>query len=111
MTNTQIIETLSDITGLAEPGKARGRGFATMVARLMELQARLFGGEPLLAYKTANAYGGRYVWVTSARAERELGYKNRPAREALARAVRWFLDNGYVSDEAAGRVRLELRPV
>jgi len=29
----------------------------------------------------------------------------------LARSVRWFLDNGYVSEQAASRVRLELRPV
>ena len=41
----------------------------------------------------------------------KLGYTHRSAREALARSVRWFLDNGYVSEQAASRVRLELRPV
>lgn len=54
---------------------------------------------------------GAYVHVTSAKAERELGYTHRSAREALARAVRWFLDKGYVPEQAASRVRLELRPV
>jgi hypothetical protein len=65
----------------------------------------------LLTTRIARDYVGSNVWVTSRKAETELGYTHRSAREALARSVRWFLDNGYVSDEHASRVRLELRPV
>jgi dihydroflavonol-4-reductase len=35
------------------------------------------------------------IFVTHAKAEMELGYRPGPVDEALARAVRWFRDNGY----------------
>ena len=93
-----------DTTGLAE-------GSARLLGALWELSARLRGGTPIVTRRIARDYVGSNVWVTSEKAETELGYRHRSAREALARSVRWFLDNGYVSEQAAGRVRLELRPV
>ncbi len=111
LTFTQIFETLADITGLAEPGKPSSPGLARLVGALWEMSARFRGGEPIITSRIARDYVGANVWVSSEKAERELGYTHRSAREALARGVRWFLDNGYVSDQAASRVRLELRPV
>ena len=61
--------------------------------------------------RLAREYAHAYVWVTSEKAEQALGYTHRPARETLARAVRWLLENHYVPAPAAERVRLELRPV
>jgi dihydroflavonol-4-reductase len=111
LTYTQIFETLADITGLAEPSKPNGSGAARLVGSLWELVARFRGGDPIVTARMARDYVGHNVWVTSEKAERELGYTHRSAREALARSVRWFLDHGYVPSRAASRVRLELRPV
>ncbi len=111
LTYGQIFEILADITGLAEPSAPKGAGLARLVGALWELSARLRGGEPVITSRIARDYVGSNVWVTSQKAETELGYEHRSAREALARSVRWFLDNGYVSEQAARRVRLELRPV
>lgn len=111
LTYSQIFEILADITGLAEPGKPTSPGLARLVGSLWELFARFRGGEPIVTSRIARDYVGSNVWVTSEKAETELGYTHRSAREALARSVRWFLDNGYVSEQAASRVRLELRPV
>jgi dihydroflavonol-4-reductase len=111
LTYSQIFETLADITGLAEPAKPTSPGLARLVGSLWELSARFRGGEPIVTKRIARDYVGANVWVTSEKAEKELGYQHRSAREALARGVRWFLDNGYVSEQAASRVRLELRPV
>jgi dihydroflavonol-4-reductase len=111
LTYTQIFETLADITGLAEPRPPSGPGLARLVGTLWELHARLRGGDPIVTSRIARDYAGANAWVTSQKAENELGYTHRSAREALARSVRWFLDNGYVSEQAASRVRLELRPV
>jgi len=36
------------------------------------------------------------MYFSSARAETELGYAHRPAREALADAIDWFKANGYL---------------
>ncbi|HYJ07466.1 MAG TPA: SDR family oxidoreductase [Polyangiaceae bacterium] len=111
LTYTQIFEMLADITGLAEPSKPNSPGSARLLGALWEFSARLRGGTPIVTRRIARDYVGSNVWVTSEKAEKELGYTHRSAREALARSVRWFLDNGYVSERAAGRVRLELRPV
>jgi dihydroflavonol-4-reductase len=108
---TQIFEMLADITGLAEPSKPNSPGLARLVGVLWELSARFRGGQPIVTSRIARDYVGSNVWVTSEKAETKLGYTHRSAREALARSVRWFLDNGYVSEQAASRVRLELRPV
>jgi len=37
------------------------------------------------------------MYFTSRRAEAELGYRARPAREALSDAIQWFRDQGYFS--------------
>jgi dihydroflavonol-4-reductase len=36
------------------------------------------------------------MYFSSRRAETELGWHARPAREALADAIQWFRDNGYL---------------
>jgi len=106
----ELIDTLSDLTDLAMPGRTLGPGLFELAARFMELRARLGGPEPDLTYRMARDYVGAYAFLSSDKAERELGYRHRPAREALGRAVRWFLEKGYVPERAARRVRLELRP-
>jgi len=111
LTYAQIFETLCDLTGLAEPAAPTSKGLLQFAGSLFELKARVHGGEPKITTRLARDYADAYAWVTSEKAERELGYRHRPAREALARSVRWFLANGYVPSLAAGRVRLELRPV
>ena len=111
LTYSQLFETLCDLTGLAEPTSPKSKGLMEWAGRLFELQARFRGGEPRITYRMARDYADSYSWVSSNKAESELGYRHRSAREALARSVRWFLSNGYVTPKAAARVRLELRPV
>src|SRR6478609_63322 len=102
LTYKQIFETLADITGLAEPSTPNAIWAHAM---------RFLSGDKIMTGRIMRDYVGSNVWVTSEKAETELGYTHRSAREALARSVRWFLDHGYVSEQAASRVRLELRPV
>ncbi|MEO7038345.1 MAG: NAD-dependent epimerase/dehydratase family protein [Polyangiaceae bacterium] len=111
LTYSQLFETLCDLTGLAEPTAPKGKGIMQLAGAFFELNARLRGGEPRITSRMARDYVDSYSWVTSKKAEAELGYTHRPARESLARSVRWFLANGYVPAKAASRVRLELRPV
>jgi dihydroflavonol-4-reductase len=111
VTFTEFFQTLADITGLAEPSDPKGPGMIGLFAKVLELGARFTGKAPVLTSKLARDYSHSYVWVTSEKAERDLGYTHRPARESLARSVRWLLENGYVPGPAADRVRLELRPV
>lgn len=111
LTFSQVFETLCDLTGLAEPSAPKSKGLLQLAGALFELNARLRGGEPRITSRLARDYADAFAYVTSRKAETALGYTHRSAREALARSVRWFLANGYVPQKAAGRVRLELRPV
>lgn len=109
VTFEQLFTILSEITGLAGPGKPSSEGQAKLIGRAMETWARLFGGDPKLTYKLARDYACHFTYVTSEKAERELGYTHRPARQALARSVRWYVENGYVPASALRRIRLDLR--
>jgi dihydroflavonol-4-reductase len=108
---SQVFETLCDLTGLSEPTAPKSKGLMQFAGRLFELNARFRGGEPRITSRMARDYVDTFSWLSSAKAETELGYSHRPARDALARSVRWFLANGYLSAKATARVRLELRPV
>ena len=111
VTYTQFFQMLADITGLAEPSEPKGPLTISLVAWLAEMRSFLTGTPPALTSKLARDYAHSYVWVTSEKAEQALDYKHRPARETLARAARWLLEQGYVPSAVAERVRLELRPV
>jgi dihydroflavonol-4-reductase len=110
LTFSQLFETLCDLTGLAEPTAPKSKGLMKLAGKLFEINARLRGGEPRITSRLANDYVDTFSYITSKKAETAFGYRHRPAREALARSVRWFLAHGYVPREAAARVRLELRP-
>ncbi|MBF0354028.1 MAG: NAD-dependent epimerase/dehydratase family protein [Alphaproteobacteria bacterium] len=65
------------------------------VALVQEFWARQFGGEPM-ATLDGIRMAKKKMFFTSAKAERELGYRFRPARQAIADAVTWFKANGYL---------------
>lgn len=109
LTYEQLFRTLSELTGLPGPGRETSRSTAMFFGRVLEAVARVRGGEPKLTYKLARDFVGSYAWVTSAKAERELGYTHRPARATLLRAVRWYLEHGYLSPAVRRRIHLDLR--
>ena len=61
-----------------------------------EAVARLTGKEPLLTLDGLRM--SRYrMFFTSAKAERELGYRSRPYQEGVADALAWFRKAGYLT--------------
>ncbi len=105
----QMFSLLSDVTGLPRPGKPQPHGLVKLMGRAMELGARISASDPPLTYRLARDYACSYIWVTSKKAETELGYAHRSAREALARSVRWYLAHGYVRGDAAQQIRLTVQ--
>lgn len=110
VTITQLVELMASITGLRGPGAPAPQGLVELVGRAMETWARISGGEPELTYRMARDFYSGFMWVTSEKAERELDYKHRPARKTLARAIRWYLDNGYVDPKIAAEIRYDELP-
>jgi dihydroflavonol-4-reductase len=78
-----------------EPPRLRLPHLAVMpVAVVSELWCRLRGrGEPLATVDGVRM-AMKHMYFSSARAQRELGYRARPASEAIRDAVAWFRDQG-----------------
>ena len=110
LTMTQIVQLMSEMTGLRGPGPEAAKGLVEIVGRCMELSARIFGGEPEVTYKMARDFYDAHFWVDSGKAKKELGYSFRPARKTLARAIRWYLDHGYVDDKTRKQIRYDELP-
>jgi len=95
LTLKQILDKLAAITGLPSP-KIR---LPYVVALATGAVDELFTGhirkrEPR-ATIDAVRMGRKKMFVTSAKAERELGWNTVPVDGALRRAVEWFQANGY----------------
>lgn len=95
MSLRRILETIADIVG-RKPSKVRLPHAAVMpVAYIAEGLARLTGKPPVATVEEVRM-SKKLMFFSSAKAQRELGYRIRPAREALEDAVRWYRDNGYI---------------
>jgi dihydroflavonol-4-reductase len=95
LTLKQILDRLAAITGLPSPSVKLPYIFAFAAGVVDEMvTGRLLGREPR-ATIDAVRMGRKMMFVSSAKAERELGWRTVPVDGALRRSVEWFLDNGY----------------
>ena len=108
-TTEQLFSTLSEITGLRGPGPRVSSSLVALAGASSEIYARLSRRPPKLSYKFARDFVGAFAWVTSRKAEDELGYTHRPLRVTLGRAIRFFLEQGMVPDPQRSRLRLDSR--
>jgi dihydroflavonol-4-reductase len=94
---------LPEATGLSPALSTISPSRLMWTSRMLEASARLRGTQPMATARMVRDQICRYVWVSSAKAERELGYTHRSALETLARGVRWYTEQGYVSNGHALR--------
>jgi len=96
LTLKQILDKLGAITGLPSPNVKVPYGVALAAGAWGSL---VVGGmlkrEPR-ATIDAVQMSRKKMFVSSAKAERELGWQSRPVDDSLRRAVEWFKGNGYV---------------
>jgi dihydroflavonol-4-reductase len=95
MTLKNILDALSELSGLPAPRFKTPYAVAYAVGVVDELRLRLVGGEPV-APLDAVRMARHKMYFTAAKAVRELGLPQTPARTALKDAVDWFQANGYV---------------
>lgn len=95
MTLRDILVRVAALTGRKPPRLRLPHRMLEPVAHASELWARLSGREPLLTVDGLRL-SRKHMFFTSARAERELGYRPRPAAQALADAVEWYRAEGYL---------------
>lgn len=97
--NVNLGEMLAEIAHLAgrtPPTIRLPRELIFPVAYAAEAVARITKREPFITVDGLKM--AKYkMFFSSAKAKRELGYKPRPAVEALRDAYRWFLEAGYLT--------------
>ncbi len=95
LTLKQILDRLATITGLPSPSVKLPYVFALAAGVVDEtVTGRILGKEPR-ATIDAVRMGRKKMFITSAKAERELGWRSVPVDGALQRSVDWFRSNGY----------------
>ncbi len=95
LTLKQILDKLGAITGLKSPTVKLPYIFALATGVVDDMvTGRILGREPR-ATIDAVRMGRKMMFVSSAKAERELGWKPGPVDGALRRSVDWFRGNGY----------------
>ncbi len=98
LTLKQILDKLGQITGLPSPRVKVPYVMALATGVVDELfTGRILGREPR-ATIDAVRMGKKKMFVSSAKAERDLGWKMIRVEGALRRAVEWFQSHGYVSN-------------
>lgn len=92
----EILGTIAQLVGRRAPRLRLPPGLLLPLAHLAETAARLRGGrEPLLTTDGLRMARKR-MYFSSALAERELGFRARPALEALRDALDWYRRHGYL---------------
>lgn len=95
LTLKQILDKLGQITGLSSPTIKLPYVFAFAAGVVDEaITGMLLRREPRATVDTVRM-GKKKMFASSAKAQRELGWKTVPVDDALKRAVDWFLANGY----------------
>jgi len=102
----EILFLLAEIHGHQPPRLRLANGLVLPIAHLAEAWARLRGKPPRLTV-TGVLLARKCMFFSSARAERELGYRARPAEQALRAAVEWFKagEFGPAASRHASRAR------
>jgi len=96
LTLKQILDKLAAITGLRSP-KIRVPYVVALATGVVDemVTGHILRREPRVTIDAVRM-GRKKMFVSSAKAGRELGWKTVPVDDALRRAVEWFQANGYV---------------
>lgn len=97
MTLAAILREIAAIVGRPPPRVRLPHSFVLPIAIVAEGWARLFRtGEPFVTVDGVRMARKR-MFFSPAKAQKQLSYSFRPAREALRDAVAWFDANGYLA--------------
>lgn len=94
MTLLQILQAIDEIQGVKKNRISIPISVMLPMAWWMEKIASLTHSEPRATLDSIRM-AKKLMFFSSKKAQHELGYQYRPAREAIRDAVNWFKENGY----------------
>jgi len=90
----EILDALARITGIPSPRLRMPYGVAWCAGVVNGVVAQITGRRPMVPLDGVRI--ARYkMYVSSEKAERDLGYRAGPVEDALERAVHWFHEHGF----------------
>jgi dihydroflavonol-4-reductase len=92
---SEMLQAIARLTGRRAPKVKLPIGPLEPLAEAAELVGRITGREPFLT-KDSLKMARHHMYFSSAKAERELGYRARPYEAAIADALAWFRAHGYL---------------
>jgi dihydroflavonol-4-reductase len=92
----EILAIVAQVVGRRPPMLKIPYAVVLPIAAGAEMMARITGREPFASLDGVRM-SRKKMYFSSAKAMRELGYRARPAREAIADAIAWFEANGYLT--------------
>jgi dihydroflavonol-4-reductase len=96
LTLQELLTRIATLTGHAPPRFRVPRAALYPLAYAAQAWARLRRRGPPLVTVDELRMARKRMFYSSARAERELGYRARPVEQALDDAVRWYREHGYL---------------
>jgi dihydroflavonol-4-reductase len=97
LTLKEILDLMSAITGIASPTIRIPFAVAATYAFFEEwITGRVRGREPRATLDEVRM-GRKKMFASSARAQREIGFRVVPIRPAMCAAIEWFRANGYAA--------------
>lgn len=100
LTYAELFARQAAQVGIRYRGRTLPSAALHAAARAFELRARFDGREPRLTLDNARLAPLR-MWYASAKAERELGFRARPAEETFERMVRAYRESGALVPRGA----------
>jgi len=95
MTLAEMLARIARLVGRRPPRVRLPRHLIFPLAYAAEAAARISDREPFITLDGLRMAKNR-MFFTSAKAERELGYKARPADAAISDAIQWFRERHYI---------------
>lgn len=95
LTVRELMSAIAESVGGRGPSVALPASLVLALARVSETVAESRGRPPLFSREMAMQSCFR-VWVSSAKAERELGYRSRPARESITDTAGFYRARGWL---------------
>jgi len=95
LTLKQFLRILSGLSGRPAPRLRVPHAIPYVAAVADSVAARIFGRPPRIPLEGVRLAQHK-MFVDCSKARRELGFEPGPLEDALARAIRWYRENGYV---------------
>ncbi len=110
LTNRQIAEIVSGLTGINNFYINFPRPFMVATAGLMEAAAKVTGWDPLATRDFIRETLGRYQFVDGRETIATFGIEPRKGVEMITDAIRWLLFNGQIGTKRAARLAQHFPP-